>query len=95
MASVSSSSTYRTDLYRSSSNASIPSPPSYVTREPYAADVNYQSRDYGFPSSSSSSRTNYSPTMDHQQGLSRNSRDDYHSSHRDRPNLKQYVCQIV
>jgi hypothetical protein len=27
--------------------------------------------------------------MDHQQGLSRNSRDDYRSSHRDRPNLKR------
>lgn len=86
---ASSSSSYRNDLYRSSSNVSMPSPPSYIPREPYASDVNYhpvsQSRDYGI----SSSRTNYSSTMDHQEALSRNFRDDYHSSHRDRPNLKR------
>jgi hypothetical protein len=95
MASVSSS-TYRNDLYRSSSNISMPSPSSYIPREQYAQDVNYrpmsQSRDYEIPSSSSS-RSNYTSSMDHQEGLSRNSRDrnlnDYHSSHRDRPNLKR------
>ena len=88
MASVSSS-TYRNDLYRSSSNISMPSPSSYIPREQYTQDLNYrpisQSRDYEI---SSSSRTNYSSSMDHQENLSRNSRD-YRSSYRDRPNLKR------
>lgn len=88
-----SSSSYRNDLYRNSSNVSIPSPSSYIPREQYVQDLNYrpisQSRDYEIPSS----RTNYSSSMDHQESLSRNSRDrnhnDYHSSYHDRPNLKR------
>ncbi len=87
------SSNYRNDLYRNSPNVSMPSPSSYIPREQYAQDINYrpisQSRDYEI----SSSRTNYSSSMDHQEDLSRNSRDrnhnDYHSSYRDRPNLKR------
>ncbi|CAF4790443.1 unnamed protein product, partial [Rotaria magnacalcarata] len=49
-----SSSSYRNDLYRSSSNVSMPSPSSsssYIPREQYVQDVNYrpmsQPRDYG------------------------------------------------
>jgi len=93
MASVSSSS-YRNDLYRSSSNASMPLPSSYISREQYAQDINYrpisQSRDYESPSS----RTNYSSSIDHQESLARNSRDRNHNDYRslsyhDRPNLKR------
>ncbi|CAF4587391.1 unnamed protein product [Rotaria sp. Silwood2] len=94
MASVSSS-TYRNDLYRSSSNVSMSSPSSYMTREQYVQDINYrpmsQSRDYG---STSSTRNNYTSSMDNQEGSFRNARDRNHndnrsSSHRDRPNLKR------
>jgi hypothetical protein len=81
------SSSYRNDLYRSSSNVSMPSPSSYVTREQYPPDVNYrpisQSRDYENTSSLRSA------SMDHQDAVSRNSRDRNHSSHQDRPNLKR------
>ena len=98
--SSSSSSSYRNDLYRSSSNVSMSSPSSsssYIPREQYVQDVNYrpmsQSRDYGTTTSSSSSRTNYSSLMDPQEGLFRNPRDRNHndnrSSHRDRPILKR------
>jgi hypothetical protein len=95
MASVSSSS-YRNDLYRSSSNVSMSSPSSYATREQYTQDVNYRSishsKDYE-GMSSSSSRTNYTSPVDHQEGLFRNTRDrnqnDNRSSHRDRSNLKR------
>jgi len=75
-----SSSSYRNDFYRSSSNVSMSS---HVTREQYPSDVNYrpisQSRDY----------ENTSASMDHQDALSRNFRDRNHSSHQDRPNLKR------
>ncbi|CAF0837303.1 unnamed protein product [Adineta steineri] len=87
------SSTYRNDLYRSSSNASMQSSSStYMIREQYPLDINYrpvsQSRDY--ENVSMSSRTS---SMDHRDGVPRNSRDrnhnDYQSSYQDRPNLKR------
>jgi hypothetical protein len=80
-------SNYHNDLYRNSSM------PSYIPREQYPSDVPYrsisQSRGYEIPSSSSSSRMNYSSSMDDQESLSRNSRDRNHSSYHDRPNLKR------
>lgn len=72
----------------------MPSPPSsYITRDHYVQDPNYrprsQSRDYG----PTSSYSNYSSPMDHDEGFYRNNRDnnynDNRSSHRDRPNLKR------
>ncbi len=94
MASIPSSN-YRNDLYRNSSNVSMPSSSLYIPREQYVQDINYrpisQSRDYEMPSSSS--RTNYSSSIDSSENFPRNSRDrnpnDYHSSSRDRPNLKR------
>ncbi|CAF3335923.1 unnamed protein product [Rotaria socialis] len=91
-----SSSSYRNDLYRSSSNVSMSSPSSsssYIPREQYVQDFNYrpmsQPRDYG-TTSSSSSRTNYSSLMDPQESSFRNPRDHGNrSSHRDRPILKR------
>ena len=66
-------SNYHNDLYRNSSVST------YTLREQYPSDVSYRPN-YEIPSS----RMNHSSLMNHQESLSRNSRDRNH-----RPNLKR------